>query len=41
MDTNQDGEISHREFLGSPDRFSELDEDENGFIGAAEASRRS
>jgi len=37
MDTNQDGEISSREFLGTPDQFQQLDRDTDGFIGPSEA----
>lgn len=38
MDTNQDGEISSREFLGTPDQFQQLDSDTDGFIGPKEAT---
>ena len=37
MDTNQDGEISLREFLGTPDQFQRLDRDTDGFIAPTEA----
>jgi hypothetical protein len=37
MDTNRDGEISHREFLGTPDQFQRLDRDTDGFVGPREA----
>ena len=36
MDTNGDGDISPREFLGSRQKFQELDSDEDGFIGLDE-----
>ena len=38
MDANQDGEISHREFLGTSDQFEQLDRDTDGFIGRTEAT---
>ncbi|MFV1967023.1 MAG: hypothetical protein ACC628_16475 [Pirellulaceae bacterium] len=38
MDSNEDGEISRREFLGTPARFSDLDENEDGFIGPEEGA---
>jgi len=38
MDANQDGEISHREFLGTSDQFQQLDHDTDGFIGRTEAT---
>jgi len=37
MDTNRDGEISHREFLGTPDQFQQLDRDTDGFVDPREA----
>ncbi len=37
MDTNRDGEISQREFLGTPDQFQRLDRDTDGFLGPREA----
>jgi Ca2+-binding EF-hand superfamily protein len=37
MDSNQDGEISRREFLGTSDQFQQLDRDADGFIRAGEA----
>ncbi|WP_428305157.1 glucoamylase family protein [Lacipirellula sp.] len=36
-DFNGDGDVSRREFLGSPEKFAELDGDGNGFIDAHEA----
>lgn len=36
-DFNADGDLSPREFLGSPETFQQLDEDGNGFIDAEEA----
>jgi Ca2+-binding EF-hand superfamily protein len=36
MDTNGDGVISPREFLGSRQKFQDLDHDDDGFIGLAE-----
>ena len=38
MDSNRDGEISRREFLGTQDQFQQLDRDADGFIGPAEAA---
>jgi Ca2+-binding EF-hand superfamily protein len=37
-DFNRDGDISRREFLGSPEQFAQLDADGNGYVGAAEAA---
>ncbi|MCA9119574.1 MAG: hypothetical protein H6822_11430 [Planctomycetaceae bacterium] len=39
MDTNGDGDISPREFLGASDKFERLDKDEDGFVSADEAKR--
>jgi Ca2+-binding EF-hand superfamily protein len=39
MDRNGDGDVSPREFLGSPDEFKRLDADRDGLIDAAEAQR--
>ena len=36
MDTSGDGVISRREFLGSPEKFAQLDQNQNGFFEAAE-----
>jgi Ca2+-binding EF-hand superfamily protein len=36
MDANQDGVISRREFLGSPDQFARLDQNSNGLLELAE-----
>jgi Ca2+-binding EF-hand superfamily protein len=38
MDANRDGTISRREFLGSAEKFQELDRDENGLLEWAEVS---
>jgi Ca2+-binding EF-hand superfamily protein len=38
MDANSDGAISHREFLGSAEKFAELDADGNGLLELGEAS---
>ncbi|BBO33888.1 hypothetical protein [Lacipirellula parvula] len=38
-DFNGDGDLSRREFLGSPEKFAELDGDRNGFIDEAEAKK--
>jgi hypothetical protein len=37
MDQNGDAEVSGREFLGSPEQFSRLDANGDGFLDAAEA----
>lgn len=37
MDSNGDGDISPREFLGSSDKFRELDADGDGFVSGDEA----
>jgi Ca2+-binding EF-hand superfamily protein len=37
MDANSDGAISQREFLGSPEKFAEMDADKNGLLELAEA----
>jgi Ca2+-binding EF-hand superfamily protein len=39
MDTNGDGDVSRGEFLGTAERFAELDADHDGFISAAEAEQ--
>ncbi len=36
MDTNRDGDISMREFLGTAEQFSELDRNGDGFVDAQE-----
>ena len=36
MDRNADGEISPREFLGTPEQFSQLDANGDGFLDADE-----
>jgi Ca2+-binding EF-hand superfamily protein len=41
MDTSGDGEISPREFLGTPEQFSQLDTNGDGFIDADEARQLS
>jgi hypothetical protein len=38
MDANTDGAISRREFIGPPDKFSELDQDGNGLLELSEAT---
>lgn len=40
-DLNADGEISRREFLGSPDHFSQTDLSRDGYIDASEAAETS
>ncbi len=40
MDANADGDISPREFLGTPEQFQELDIDQDGFISRAEVTPR-
>lgn len=37
MDSNRDGEISRREFLGTAEQFEQLDRNTDGFIGPGEA----
>jgi Ca2+-binding EF-hand superfamily protein len=37
MDSNGDGDISPREFLGSSDKFRQLDADSDGFVSGDEA----
>jgi Ca2+-binding EF-hand superfamily protein len=39
MDSNGDGDISPREFLGSSDKFRQLDADGDGFVSGDEAKR--
>jgi len=39
MDHNGDGDLSPREFLGTPARFAQLDTDHDGFISATEAAQ--
>lgn len=38
MDSNSDGDISPREFLGSPETFARLDQDNDGLLSLAEAT---
>jgi Ca2+-binding EF-hand superfamily protein len=38
MDRNDDGDVSRREFLGTPEQFSELDADGDELISALEAA---
>ncbi|HUG71500.1 MAG TPA: hypothetical protein VMM76_27390 [Pirellulaceae bacterium] len=38
MDSNGDGDISQREFLGSREKFQQLDTDGDGFVSGDEAS---
>lgn len=40
MDTNGDGAISRAEFLGSRNRFQEIDQDKNGFVSRAETPQK-
>ena len=37
MDRNKDGDVSRREFLGTPEEFKKIDTDGDGLISAAEA----
>jgi Ca2+-binding EF-hand superfamily protein len=37
MDRNKDGDVSRREFLGTPEEFKEIDEDGDGLISVEEA----
>jgi hypothetical protein len=37
MDSNGDGDISPREFLGSREKFQQLDTDGDGFVSGDEA----
>ncbi|MES1213320.1 MAG: hypothetical protein ABUL64_01925, partial [Singulisphaera sp.] len=39
MDNNGDGDVSPTEFLGSADRFAEIDENRDGFLDVREAAR--
>jgi Ca2+-binding EF-hand superfamily protein len=39
MDSNGDGDISPREFLGSSDKFQQLDADRDGFVSGDEAKQ--
>ena len=39
MDRNADGDVSAREFLGTPEQFKRLDEDRDGYISLEEALR--
>jgi Ca2+-binding EF-hand superfamily protein len=39
MDRNGDGDVSPREFLGTPEQFKQLDEDGDGYISLEEAMR--
>jgi Ca2+-binding EF-hand superfamily protein len=41
MDANQDGAVSRREFLGTSEKFAELDRDGNGLLDVAEAAEGS
>ncbi len=40
MDRNLDGEISPREFLGSPEQFAQWDANSDGFVDADEMSKQ-
>jgi hypothetical protein len=37
MDRNKDGDVSRREWLGTPEEFKEIDEDGDGLISVEEA----
>ena len=39
LDRNADGDVSAREFLGTPEQFKQLDEDGDGYISLEEALR--
>ena len=39
MDQNSDGDVSPREFLGSPEKFRELDANADGFLNAEEGQQ--
>ncbi len=39
MDENRDGDIARREFLGPMSKFAELDQDQDGLLTVAEATR--
>ena len=41
MDTNGDGDVSNREFLGSAEQFAKLDGDNDGLIDGQEAHKAS
>jgi Ca2+-binding EF-hand superfamily protein len=38
MDRNGDGEISRREFLGTPEQFARFDANDDGYLESAEAT---
>lgn len=40
MDTNRDGDVSQREFLGTPEQFSKLDANGDAFIDRLEAQSK-
>jgi len=39
MDRNKDGDVSQREFLGTPEEFKQFDLDNDGLISSAEAQK--
>jgi hypothetical protein len=39
MDRNGDGDVSRREFLGTPEEFDKIDTDHDGLISVEEAER--
>ena len=39
MDRNRDGDVSRREFLGTPEEFNRIDSDGDGLISLEEAER--
>ena len=39
MDSNRDGDVSRKEFLGTDEEFARIDTDGDGLISPEEASR--